>query len=129
MTQRIPRILLAAAFVLGLGLATGPAQSCTWQECQESCEAYCTSKHQTCQSSSFTGTCGTMTCSYICSGGSGGGYQCNGPSCGGSPIFRKQETSVREGQAREDSLPATSGKRLASPAPHVASDLAALACP
>ncbi len=107
MTQRIPRVLLAAAFVLGLGLATGRAQACTWQECAEECDAYCTSKHQTCQSSSFSGTCGTMTCSYMCSGGSGGGYQCNGGSCGGSPIFRKQETSVSRGQAREDRLAPT----------------------
>ncbi|HYV20607.1 MAG TPA: hypothetical protein VFC25_16410 [Verrucomicrobiae bacterium] len=121
--------LMAAAFLVTLGLATERAQACNWVECAESCDAYCTSKHQTCESSSFTGTCGTMTCSYMCNGGSGGGYQCNGPSCGGSPIFRKQETTVRQGQAREDHLPVAPTGHPAMPVLKLLAEIAAHACP
>lgn len=135
MKRRLPLSLMLAVILLGVGFATDArAQStCNWNYCADQCDTYCTTRQQTCANWSFTGnTCNTvMTCSFMCSGGSGLTWTCPGPGCGGgSPIFRKQETSVVSGgPAREDSLAPTPAGRPGRDELRLLFEVGALACP
>jgi hypothetical protein len=71
-------------------------------ECQARCVNDCTKQGSYCQFAGpvcFDGDCGPGGCSYICGNGRTGSFSCECTTCtqpppGGSPIFRKQETTT-----------------------------------
>jgi len=83
--------ILALAFLLGSSLLLA-ADCFSSAQCNQMCNDYCTSKHQTCSSASLSGcdSNGQEVCSVLCNGGSGYFPTCTCSTGGGSPIFRKQ---------------------------------------